>query len=982
MHPRPSIRGWWYCCECGDGPRDVDLYDRCSNCPHFRCESCRTEGDNDGSNKFRPPNIPASLGAAAAIQKRPPPVNARLMGMYSTPTRLANRQIDPQLPAPDRFIQDPGDYLGSVNMLQQKLFDLGEFALERLKSEDGCYWLPLPPSPPSAEHLQAEHMRRLFLDNLQLAAAIIEGQNLPLKSSFCHERYNIIVADDRRNNVLKVISVDPRRIQLLSTLLKEAISQCGAFLELKPLEEISKDIDQVIRLILHELDLSRSLIYSPMISIWEKRFHICHATSYTLIVLFLGMVSFVSSHACIGKFMEKAAPLETLYIETDTGFISMAPRRLSCLDGFTKSSLWGFSASSRSNLGFEARGSTLYQLSCFLVDFSELWGPLGLRYTENSLNLIDQVTVKGGTITATSTSPSRLDLEANEVLCHWDSWGESGINGEGMNRCPFSVTKRLVIGAGSGTQYSPSSTFHFLDQCEGKCGRGTPYSDSFSSFELQTQIPSWKLAERTAQLSGGAYVNLLYGHTWKFNSGWTLKDIIINDWVEQVRNDITHAPIPFYLDYLTTLEISRCTGNSRRLSIWELLKQAALKSYMYMILDRKTADDFHILLEYFPRAASAKEVWQSVSDAGRDVLKITIKTLLSILRSTGLGEDGKLQVWDITSRERIDGRKISQNWETMVKDDLACATFAIITSSCIRSSVFERDLKTGMNGTTKIAHGVLSTLICITASEPLPVDQAQDPKLSEKPLEEIDNRPSWALTNQDFTDWKVKLAARERASGPDPRRKIIESVREPRLSDIEGLDEIERRHTVREIRRQQNSSLLSRMKNSKKPEWKTFWDKYYRKFKTQQMNLDEGVAEEPLDPADLKSKLNVVQKSAFSWQSFRFKNGMGEEVGSLTLKPCPGINNDNTLPTISDSCGVPAEWLQRSSGASIISKLKSKEETLETQLSSCREKESKGLLPWAIKRFIPDETSTPTAAEHIRGGELTKYQKVIRMHIR
>jgi hypothetical protein len=315
--------------------------------------------------------------------------------------------MNPELPAPDHFIQDPGRYLGSVSLLQEKVFDLGKFALERLEREDDCHVLPLPPTPPAVGHLQAEHMRGLFLENFKMTAAVIEGQSLLLKAYFCHERYNIIVVDDQRGHVLKVVPIDLSRLTLLSTLLEEAISYCGVFLEWALLEEISKDINEVIRLILHDLSLS-SLIRSPTISVWDNLLHTCHLTSCTLMVLFLGMVSFVTSHACVGSSTEEAILLETLCIETDNGFIYMAPRHLSCLDAFTKSSIWGFSSSSTTLIGVETGEPPSYNLSTFLVDFSDLWGPLGLRYVNSSKHLIDQVTVRGGTITMTTTNLPKL----------------------------------------------------------------------------------------------------------------------------------------------------------------------------------------------------------------------------------------------------------------------------------------------------------------------------------------------------------------------------------------------------------------------------------------------------------------------------------------------------------------------------------------------------------------------------------------------
>ena len=54
----------------------------------------------------------------------------------------------------------------------------------------------------------------------------------------------------------------------------------------------------------------------------------------------------------------------------------------------------------------------------------------------------------------------------------------------------------------------------------------------------------------------------MYGQTWKFSTAWTLKDVIVQDWIEDIRADTFHCPKPFYMDYMVVLDISCCTGHS------------------------------------------------------------------------------------------------------------------------------------------------------------------------------------------------------------------------------------------------------------------------------------------------------------------------------------------------------------------------------------------------------------------------------------
>jgi hypothetical protein len=59
-----------------------------------------------------------------------------------------------------------------------------------------------------------------------------------------------------------------------------------------------------------------------------------------------------------------------------------------------------------------------------------------------------------------------------------------------------------------------------------------------------------------------------------------------------------------------------------------------------------------MLIQY----STLTEIWASVTDEGKDVLKLVVRELLNNLRSTGFGDDGILPAWDTTSGNRLDGR--------------------------------------------------------------------------------------------------------------------------------------------------------------------------------------------------------------------------------------------------------------------------------------------------------------------------------------
>jgi hypothetical protein len=110
---------------------------------------------------------------------------------------------------------------------------------------------------------------------------------------------------------------------------------------------------------------------------------------------------------------------------------------------------------------------------------------------------------------------------------------------------------------------------------------------------------------------------------------------------------------------------------------------------------------------------------------------------LEIFRSTGVGEDGLLQAWDLTSTDRLDGRRFKPPWCSMVKDDLSSATFALIANVCLSKSSPKRRHMSSSYKTSVI----LKTTLCITS--PLLVHT----KLSHKVVSVSSRDGKGAVTN-------------------------------------------------------------------------------------------------------------------------------------------------------------------------------------------------------------------------------------------
>jgi hypothetical protein len=788
---------------------------------------------------------------------------------------------------------------------------------------------------PQTLQTPSDRIRTLILANLDLIAAINEGLKILTKIEFCDSTYNVIVSDPDRADVLRVIPIKKDTLQVLTNLLQEVECNYMSSIEDDLLEEALDDVEEATRLVISDLGLDVSFPDPFDQSLSEKVDIVSQMVFSTFSILFLALVSFVTSHLYMENVSENImgrTSFAQLVIPTLDRPIFMTPRRLRCLDGFIKSPVWTFQTvpASNPNSHLSVDDGRRYYLSVFLADFADLWGPLRLQYMGDSTDVVSEVLVRGGTIQA--AEDEAVTLRANETLCHWLDWTDVKSVTHNSQRKSISTMRRLLVGTPGIEPGLNEQRFLVSTTCA--CDGKKRYSDSRDAFELKTRIPSWSLAERTAQISGGAYVNLLYGHTWKLNAGWTLKDVIVVDWVDQSREP-SHVPKPFYLDYLVVLNISRCTGHSRRVSLWSLFREEALRRYLRQALDDRLYRDFETMVQFFPPNASFVHIWKSISKNGQEVFKAVSRAVLTILRSTGVGEDGSLQAWDVTSSNRLDGKKVRPPWGAMVKDDSACATFAILTDNCV-SFTDSTPPPSPPNNASASFSPVLNTIICITTEDTV---LSLEPRVNTPPssLKEEDVRPDWALTSTAFDKWKVKLSEDDSNPLALGRTQLIESSRDQAGSDPEALRRIENRRLARQHRQRlpsTNGHADSSRQSSK--------DSSFSNETTPKSGSEKTPATQSFNSISPSRSVSNPARRLICDGSFDFKNGKGENIGKLILEP-PQVMD---LCTIAEGSALTLRWEERKSG--LLNAIKAKEKAIDKRVVGWTERKMNGVLPWAV----------------------------------
>jgi hypothetical protein len=869
---------------------------------------------------------------------------------------------------PDLFELDPQMYFSDVSALSQKVYHIDETTFRSIQSKENRYVLPLanqsfPETIPPSE-LQRRvgiHMK----DRLQTLYAIQKGVQVLQDEKFCASGYNMIVVDATRANVLTVISISMPVLSMLSDLLHQGVLSL-AVSSLK-FESILEDVQEILLYIVSSLSLNIPFDSNHFGTRNQKWQAICHLLSSVLSVLHLALMSFIRSHIDIIGDTPTGVISSALQIETLGGSIVMAPRCLECLDGFLKQPVWAFSyaaESSNSDLG-----SDRYYLSTSIQDFAELWGPLKAEYSGKSFGFIRFIEVRGGSIFRLSESDSPVSLRQDETLCHWISWLQVENPVTASEPMLIDTTKHLLIGTLRTKVYEnptpdkePGPKLLFsLYSC--KCGGGPGgYSSNYGAFELKTRPSSYKLDAKSVQLSGGKYLTANIGYTYKLDVGKTLKDVLLENWIGSPTTLSSHISNPNYLDYLVILEISSCSGNARRISLWTLLKQPPLHLYLRHNMSFESWEKLEGLVLYHSSTEHIATEWWNLSSTEVDTLTTVFRYLLEILRSIGVSENRLLQAWDITSVNRIDGRKIHPSWASMVADDMACATFAIITPTCMRYVSPRRDIQR--------TDTVLHTKVCIPRTDKHP-RKRYIPTMTQQPQ----RTPRYGSKSEEgsamFSKWQIPVPDTSRPNNDnnpsssnrpqsDKERELLGRLRhnlDQRYKEVRGYD--------------QNFLEEPRPTTSAEQGRPSFSAEYNTVLYGNTMNL-ESMAR---PPSRIQAPLRVKDHNRL-----RFVNDRGREIGKLILEHESQFSFDFHR---SEMVKLQARWKEcryRSMGAILQWIERFDQWVVSDKIENWLER-SQGIIPWVTGQVLPRNHHPPSVGEYIRLERLPE-QNVVEVYIR
>ncbi|KAL4946098.1 hypothetical protein BDV06DRAFT_218622 [Aspergillus oleicola] len=406
-----------------------------------------------------------------------------------------------------------------------------------------------------------------------------------------------------------------------------------------------------------------------------------HDFTYSLHLLYkvlsVGIVSFSGSHACAFDVKVWGQKIPYFYICSSLGF---SRQQLACLDAFVGGHVWVFGAP------VEFWGPDLI-LSLTVEDLQQLWGPIWM--VGGTEDLAPVIRTERGYIVPVAENIQRMSYYGG-ILCHWSEELPDRFLQEKLpaDHILMSKTSRLVIGLNE-DEHRMGITVNERCQADANLIQ--------RQLALELRLPGTSKARYVGEgyevsIGGGYNSNIGLVKKWKRMPARTHKSMLISHCTSP------NAKLLPILRMRVGLEVSACTGNSRRISLWDAIQlsricQAGARPGCTQQLCSHPVGDIDCINLCWERRGGGP--LDDINDKPLDgasrkehARREVINAILA-LEYTGVDHEGYLQTfWPFSDcpqvcRIKSSTRLRKNNWLRMVKDTPETSTFAVLSQRCL-----------------------------------------------------------------------------------------------------------------------------------------------------------------------------------------------------------------------------------------------------------------------------------------------------------
>ncbi|KAF7907793.1 hypothetical protein EAE99_011918 [Botrytis elliptica] len=498
------------------------------------------------------------------------------------------------------------------------------------------------------------------------------GNNLTAlqENDYCAKNISLLVQDQQRAGVVRVIQIEIQTILDLLGLFKEFMGIISVnFTSLPssynrfPAEEVDrliKEIDDSLNLtqkcleiltIMSILSLSDMACRPPDGFVWQL----------TTQVIELAILSYAGAHIqpfdteLVGKDIPSFhIPQKFKYhdralnlLRGPSGIsnlgglgVEICRRQLQCMDRFLGGKQpWVFHPF---NHGYPDHKIRLF-LSSTIEALTDLWGPSWKIMRSSLTNEIKQYDIGNGAIipwtTQNGDNETNLVPMNSEVFCHWipfKTWNEEEVdaNQESLPRQHFLSSDILLIGAPS--DYGLIVNKKCVQSPERVLRIKSRLSDQQALRSPNTSRARRYVDSHAIQIQGSA-MGFISGSgqvTYKRRIGHTMKDALVERWRHGLRN-------PLDLEAYSGVEVSLCSRNARRRRLLNILASDTMVNYLRAISftwDKGVCESSYLKALRCPK--SFRKFWKAHKDWQTNIGD-AISKCLDALEETGIDEDNQ-----------------------------------------------------------------------------------------------------------------------------------------------------------------------------------------------------------------------------------------------------------------------------------------------------------------------------------------------------
>ncbi|KAJ5174442.1 uncharacterized protein N7482_000319 [Penicillium canariense] len=423
----------------------------------------------------------------------------------------------------DEHIRNPGAYYRKLDLLEAKTAEICGIK-ENPKQQEGDW----------KECREGLERCREALCNLK-------------SEGFCDDEMSFLVEDEFRPDIAEVVRISMVHIDQALFLISAREHRTT----LAPRGIPDRSLDAHMRWSFNAPfgHLLPSLASTPSVAV--EQLPIWQFLTTTLSV---GLLSFSGSHVC--RFDENLWGEKMNEIPLGQGY-SLTPRELACMKDFVGGPAWVLGkhhpAPARQGL----------KVSLTVRDLQELWGPIWLMGGTEDEGLF--LRTETGYIVPLPRH-HQPDPSLEEIECHW---AKSCTGYDTDNPLLLRSSSRILIGTDSLTTAGLTVNHECQAQVNFLQARIRPQLQPSGAYNAYHTLDGW---DATLQASIGSYVQAGGALKWKRNPARKWKASIIE------KCKYGQPNLRSLLTSHIGLELSACTGNARRVTLWDALRLSQTKA--------------------------------------------------------------------------------------------------------------------------------------------------------------------------------------------------------------------------------------------------------------------------------------------------------------------------------------------------------------------------------------------------------------------